>query len=491
MSNELNLSSAKIVADENTTENFNEQQNAARVSNSSETIAMNTANSQNSMAPQAGASETALGNAEDTAVNATGLTTEVNNSSTQMEVSTVAVLLTLLEDKLPKKRVKYCISYLAAKAAGLKVAFFKGNRNVNQNHLSTLWKSVGDSKKFANGCYVVPLRPILEKYSDIEVYDIDDRRLTLDTPDLDMYLAVYDGQHRITVCELSKNKIDVELGLNEFDGSKPLEVIKNMNFYSRNWNGQDLRDSIVKTGASNSKLFEEAKILTERYSITQKLAEYILTFVSDATKKRDLIEGKDTTTYNEDNAKRGKEIFEAYIAKFNGDKAAKKIELMHAVVHTYNSLIDADKPAFAHTMKLFMGTLGESECNKIKELIEKRNFGDLNRTIKEGYNAFCKLGHSEEELTQMESELDKRIAAYIKKVDEENRKKTAKKPLKSGRVCDIINHAKVVKSRIDKEELENAESAAEEALKKAQEAQKRVDELKAKNFEPTAPNNFE
>lgn len=466
MSNELNLSSAKTVAGENTTENFNEQQNAARVSNSNENKVMDSRNHQSSMASQADANETAIGNAEKAAVKATESTTEIHNDVKQMEASTVAVLLGQLGEKLPKKVVKYSVSYREAKSAGLKVAFLKENRNLNSNHISKLWDSVKSSNKFANGCYVVPLRPILEKYGDIEAYGINVKQITLDTPDLDMYLAVYDGQHRITVCELSENKIDVELELNEFDGSKPLEVIKNMNFYSRNWNGQDLRDSIVKTGASNSKLFEEAKILTERYSITQKLAEYILTFVSDATKKRDLIDGKDTTTYNEDNAKRGKDIFEAYIAKFNGDKVAKKIELMHAVVHTYNSLTDADKPAFARTMKLYMGNLKEDKLKIIKDFIVNKNFGELNKTIKDGYDAFCNLGYSTEKLKQMETEIDRGISTYIDKVDAANKENTDKKLLKSGRVNEVIAHYQNVKSASSKAKLDKVNTIANEACRK-------------------------
>ncbi len=488
-------SSAKTVAGENTTENFNEHAEAAPVinqSNNKETIMEETV-FQSSMAPQVGVNETALGiRAEGTTtVSDNESTTGVNSRIEAIDTSTVAVLLASLGDKIPKTTRKVCMSYLEAKNAGLKICFFKFNREVNNCHIQALYKSLKDSKRFTRSCYVVPLRPILESFKDIEVYDLDGNQITLDTPDIELYLAVYDGQHRLTVCELHYGKVDVELELNEFDGRDPLSVIKDMNFCSRNWNGQDLRDSNVATGISTNQLYKEAKTLQGRHNITSKLAEYVLTFIREATKKQDLIEGKDTTMYNEANAKRGIGIFEACITNLNGDKAAKKLELIHAVVSTHSSISDKEKLTFARKMKLFMGTLGESECNKIKELIEKRNFGDLNRTIKEGYNAFCKLGHSEEELTQMEAELDKRIAAYIKKVDEENLKKTAKKPLKSGRVCDIINHAKAVKSRIDKEELENAESAAKEAFKKAEEAQKRVDELKAKNFEPTAPNNFE
>ena len=458
-----NLSPVKTVAGENANKRENEQQNTAIVSNSNENKAMNATN------------------------NPTG----VNSRIEAIDTSTVAVLLACLGDKIPKTTRKVCMSYLEAKNAGLKICFFKFNREVNNCHIQALYKSLKDSKRFTRSCYVVPLRPILENFKDIEVYDLGGNQITLDTPDIEQYLAVYDGQHRLTVCELHYGKVDVELELNEFDGRDPLSVIKDMNFCSRNWNGQDLRDSNVAAGISTNQLYKEAKILQELYGITAKLAEYILTFTREATKKKHLIEGKDTTMYNEANANRGRGIFKACITNFKGDKAAKNLETTEAIVYTYNSISDKEKPFFARMMKLFMGTMDESKCNKIKELIEKKNFGDLNKTIKEDYNAFCKLGHSDEELTKMESELDERIATYIKRVEEENRKKADKKPLKSGRVSDVINHDKAVKSRIYKETLENAESAAEEAFKKAQEAQKRVDELKANNFEPTAPNNFE
>lgn len=489
-----NLSSVKTVTGENSNEISNEQAEMAQVINSKNYLNnMEDIKNQSSMAPQAGANETALGS------NAKGTTTVSDNESTTdanscieaIDTSTVAVLLACLGDKIPKTTRKVCMSYLEAKNAGLKICFFKFNREVSNSHIQALYKSVKDSKRFTRSCYVVPLLPILESFKDIEVYDLDGNQITLDTPDIELYLAVYDGQHRLTVCELHYGEVDVELELNEFDGRNPLSVIKDMNFCSRNWNGQDLRDSNVAAGISTNQLYKEAKILQERYGITAKLAEYILTFIREATKKKGLIEGKDTTMYNEANANRGRGIFEACITNFNGDKAAKNLETTEAIVYTYNSISDKEKPFFARMMKLFMGTMDESKCNKIKELIEKKNFGDLNKTIKEDYNAFCKLGHSDEELTQMESKLDERIAAYIKKVDEENRKKASKKPLKSGRVSDVINQAKAVQNEINKENLATAELAAKKASMKAQEAQKRVDELKAKNFEPTAPNNFE
>ena len=489
-----NLSSVKTVAGENSNEISNEQAGTAQVINSKNYLNnMEDIKNQSSMVPQAGANETAFGsNAKGTTtVSDNESTTDANSSIEAIDTSTVAVLLACLGDKIPKTTRKVCMSYLEAKNAGLKICFFKFNREVSNSHIQALYKSVKDSKRFTRSCYVVPLLPILESFKDIEVYDLDGNQITLDTPDIELYLIVYDGQHRLTVCELHYGEVDVELELNEFDGRDPLSVIKDMNFCSRNWNGQDLRDSNVAAGISTNQLYKEAKILQERYGITNKAAECALTFVYNTTWIPDLIAGRDTTKYNEDNASRGKGILNACMMNFDACKEARKIELLYAVIHTYTNTPDKEKGVFGRNMKLLIGTMPADDRETVKRFITEKNFGQLNTFVKDSYKAFLKLGHSDEELTQMESELDGRIATYIEKVDEENRKKVAKKPLKSGRVSDVINQAKAVKSRIDKEELENAESAAEEALKKAQEAQKRVDELKAKNFEPTAPNNFE
>ena len=490
MSNEQSQSPAKTVAGENTSEFFNEQVEAAQVTNIKANEEMVTINNQSSMAHQTCAIETALGNAKDTTVSAKESTTDANNLVGAIDTSTVAVLLACLGDKMPKITRKVCMSYLKAKKAGLKIAFFKFNRAVKNTHIQTLWRSVKDSKRFTQSCHVVPLQPILNKYKDIEVYDLDGNQITLDTPDIEIYLAVYDGQHRFTVCELHP-EVDVELEFNEFNGTHPLETIKQMNSNKSNWNGQDLRESNVNAGLTTNKLYKEAKILQERYGITNKVAECTLTFERDATKKKDLIAGKDTTMLNEDNANRGRGILNAYMMNFDACKEAKKLELILAVVHTYKETPDKEKGVFACNMKLLMGTMGERDRKTVKQLITEKNFGQLNTFVKDSYKAFLKLGHSEDVLTQMESELDGRIATYIEKVDEENRKKVAKKPLKSGRVSDVINQAKAVQYEIDKENLATAELVAKKASMKVQEAQKRVDELRAKNVEPTAPNNFE
>lgn len=392
---------------------------------------------------------------------------DVANSCNSM--SFVATLLTLAGDKLPK-RTKHTVMYSEARGAGFKVAFFKGNRKVYNSQLDMLYKDAKDKKMFAEDCYVVPLRPILEKFPSIEAYDLDGNLVKPDSPDLDMCLAVYDGQHRITVSELHPGEIDVMLELNDFDGCNPLETIKKMNSFSKNWSSTDLRTSIVGAGLSTNKLYEESENLQELYGITSKLAEYILTFKREATVKRDLVSGKDTTTYVPEHGNRGLGIFNAAMTNFKGAREVKKIEFMDAVVNTYDSVKDSEKGSFARNMKIYLGTMPEMDCKKVKELIADKDFGKLRVEISKGFKEFCSAGHTDETLLQMEADVDKAIDDYVTDLKKKNQEKVAKKPLKSGRVHEIIQHNRAVEAANRKEKLAKATENAEKASKKAQEA---------------------
>ena len=399
------------------------------------------------------------------------------NEETAQEPSYVETLLSLVGDKLPKK-IKYAIMYSEAKKAGLKAVFLKGNREIYNTQLEALWKSAKGQKHFSNGSYVVPLRPILEKFPGIEVYDLDGNQVTLDSPDADLCLVVYDGQHRIAVCELHPGEIDVLLELNEFDGCNPLDTIKKMNSLSKNWSGTDLRVSNVGAGISTNKLYEESENLQDRYGITSKLAEYVLTFQREATKKKDLVEGKDTTIYVDEHGNRGRGIFNAAMTSFNGAKEVKKIEFFDAVVSTYVSVKDAEKPTFARNMKLFMGTMAEPMREKVKKLITDKDYGTLKSEINKGYTDFCSAGHTEETLLQMEADVDKAIADYVTDLQKMNQEKAARKPLKSGCVHEVIQHNRTVETKIANEKSAKATEKAKKASLEDQETQVVVDDLK-------------
>lgn len=96
MNNASSISSVKTVAGENTTENLNEQMETAQVINDNKTIAMNTAKSQSSMAPQVGANETAQGSRveetvtvseKESAIDAAQVINQENNSKNTKETN--------------------------------------------------------------------------------------------------------------------------------------------------------------------------------------------------------------------------------------------------------------------------------------------------------------------------------------------------------------------------------------------------------------------
>jgi len=259
-----------------------------------------------------------------------------------------------------------------------------------------------------------------------------------------------------------------------------LETIKQMNSFSKNWSGTDLRASNIGAGISTNRLYEESENLQKLHGITPKLAEYILTFKREATMKKDLVSGKDTTAYVAEHGNRGLGIINAAMTNFKSAKEVKKIEFIDAVVYTYDNVKDAEKGSFARNMKLYLGTMSETEREKVKKLITDKDFGKLKEYIQKGYNAFCAAGHTEEALTQMEDETDKTIDSYIDNLKKSNQEKAAKKPLKSGRVHEVIQHSLEIESASEKERLAKAEEDAEKAAKKAKKAQAVVEDLRKK-----------
>ena len=374
-------------------------------------------------APQAGAEEQLIN----------------GKSVVDQNISFVASILTIVGDKLPKKS-KYLISYHAAKATGLIVVFLKGNRKVYNTQIENLWKSAKNSKMFEEACHVVPLRPILEEFPEIEAYNINGARVTLDNPNVDYCLAVYDGQHRITACELHP-EIDVLLELNDFNGTHPLTSIKLMNSYSRNWNCSDLRFSNVCSGRTKNQLYEEAEKLHYLYGISIKMAEYILTFEREATRKKDLIDGKDTTLYNEKKADRGIGIYNAAMANFKGVKELKKIEIIDAIVTAYKNVDDDKKGDFAIDMKVFIGSMEKSLRDNVIRFITEKDFGNLKSYICNEFKIFCDNKHTKD-LSSMEDNVDKLVSDYVQNLKSDHDKKSKTRRLKSGRVSDIVKAQK-------------------------------------------------
>lgn len=216
----------------------------------------------------------------------------------------------------------------------MKIVFLVGNREIYASQMNKLYNQVNSSpdKKFSNPVIVVPLETALK--NGLKAVDISGSEITLETPHLYLYLAVLDGQHRLMVA-LEHTDVDLSLELIDYDGDL-MSFIEILNSMDKNWTNEDRKKTNLETGKSTNKLYTESSKMQREFGVSPKYADYLLTFKRDATKKADLIAGKDSTPFSEENAGRGYQLYKAIAYKFNDDKNIKKVEFIDAIVYVHN-----------------------------------------------------------------------------------------------------------------------------------------------------------
>ena len=347
-------------------------------------------------------------------------------------------------------------SFKEAKKKGLKLAFIRGNRNVYVQQINKLYKSVKGHKKFSNNTICVLAKEILEKYEDIKLYDRENKPIYLTSPDIDSHVVVLDGQHRLMVCILHPEEVDVDIELIECD-ENPLEKIKILNSFDKNWNNNDLKHHNKNTGKSTTQLYEEAQKIVDEFNVSTKYAEFILTFDEDASKKKDLLAGLDNMSYDEGTDQRGKSILYATMFQFNEAKEMKKVQWIKAILAAYKATSDSEKGMFGKEMKNFLCSLDESMCNNIKELLHIQNYGELNKTIVDEFKKFRK--NFKDIIDELDIENEEKINNHFKAIKEKAQEKGDIKVLKYGLPSDIIrNREEIAKKK--------AEAASEKKQKK-------------------------
>lgn len=349
-----------------------------------------------------------------------------------------STLQSFLTGKIPYKK-RYLFSYREAVQHGLKVAFLIGNREIYVNQMDKLYNELNQNsyKRFSNPAIVVPLEKALK--NGLRATDINGKEITLDTPDLWLYVGVPDGQHRLMVC-FEHPEIDMDLELIDYDGDL-MSFIKILNSMDKNWNNEDRKKSNLATGKSTNKLYTESENIQRKFGVSPKYAEYILTFKRDATKKKDLIAGKDSIPYNEENGRRGYQLFMAIAYKFGDDKNIKKVEFIDSIVYAHSQNGDSNNQTFTRDMKCFITRMGDSIRNEIISQLKNKNYGTLNSLFLTGFQKFCSL--HKEDMESIEKESDVKIAESM--TQKETAAKNDKiKILKKGTPVEILANRKNV-----------------------------------------------
>ncbi|WP_291588109.1 hypothetical protein [Bacteroides sp.] len=361
------------------------------------------------------------------------------NNQEKIKSKTLVTLLSFLVRKMLYK-VHYLFSYREAIKHGLKIAFLIGNREVYSSQIDKLYNEISSSsdKKFSNPVIVVSLERALK--SGLRAVDADGKEITLDTPDLWLYVAILDGQHRLMVC-LEHLDVDLDLELIDYDGNL-MSFIQILNSMDKNWNNEDRKKSNLATGKSTNQLYIESEIIQREFGVSPKYAEYLLTFKRDATKKKDLIAGKDSTPYNEENGRRGYQLYMAIAYKFGDEKNVKRVEFVDAIVHAHNQNGDSNNKTFTRDMKCFVTMMDDTTRNKIITRLANKNYGELKSTLFSDFQKFC--SSHKDDMEDLEKEQDMKISEWKSQKETVAAKNDIIKTLKKGTPNEILANRKKV-----------------------------------------------
>ena len=223
----------------------------------------------------------------------------------------------------------------------------------------------------------------------------------------------------------------------------------------KNWNNEDRKKSNLATGKSTNQLYIESEIIQREFGVSPKYAEYLLTFKRDATKKKDLIAGKDSTPYNEENGKRGHKLYKSIAYKFGDDKNVKRVEFIDAIVHVHSQNGDSNNQTFTRDMTCFITMMDDTTRNKIITRLASKNYGELKSTLLNDFQTFCSSHKDNIEI--LENEQDIRMSEWKPQNETVTTKNDIIKTLKKGTPNEILANRKKV--------------ATQNALKKTKQAE--------------------
>lgn len=361
--------------------------------------------------------------------------------------------------------IGFFVSLKLSQDLGIKICFIKGNRQISISQIEKLKKDLREKKssKFENPMKVVFIRSILEKnekLSDsqkIHVFDINGVEITLDNPEVDKCVAILDGQHRYTVCQLDKN-IDVNMEIVPCPANV-IGSISTLNTVSRNWNNEDRKASNLALGIYNDTgLFEKSKLVQDYLGASPKYADYLLTFKKEAFSKVDLVKGVDNSTYTPEKGERGVAILGALLHRFPDNvKEIRQIQLVDAIKYAYDMAGEKNHPTFSRDIVCCLVGLADTQVAGIVKTIQSKDYGTLNVVLKEAYESFRDTHLNV--IDKFWEDAKNKIFTALDSAQNEAELKAQTKRLKIGTTAEILkNQANLVRIKAAKKTARKSEA---------------------------------
>lgn len=426
---------------------------------------------QSSMAPQAGANETAFGSrVEDTTVEF------VNEYANATQVLTIACAemeteSPVMTPRLPDQvQLRPIYRYRELCKNGFKASYLKENRPIEVAHALNLAKDADScaDKTFINSAKVVWAREALE--AGLELIDEHGNELTLESKDIDSNFVIMDGQHRAFATHLNSS-IDLLVEFLERKGKDLLKIIEKMNILTKDWTGDNYIDALKKKHGGKVPLLEEIDRMSKEFKKSRKYLQALLCNDPNKIRLSKLKEvfskgDPDLSDYQVDQntVEFAEKVLTAIQERFGErDKATSTVMFITALLNIKECLSDMDKVNFEENLPVFIISLTLEEAAHIVNLLSIRNYTDLKNYMISRYSTFIQTANIEEVKTTF-SELF--IATPAQGTKEKTSKNAPIRKLKSGTFAQLLQNELDIEEQKKRRENERQEAKAAAKEKK-------------------------
>ena len=305
-------------------------------------------------------------------------------------------------DASAEVRMRAEVKISTIKKAGFKLALIDQNRQIHTSNLKLLKKDLESLHEttFREAGKIIPARQAIEE--GLKVISIDDQEVTRENAD--EYYVIIDGQHRY-ICCLEDPCLSMWMELAEFNGPTMTHVGL-LNNTRKGWDSRDIRHAVMSKYPGQVSTLEEIQKYCKQFDVTEKYAELAITRKKDQFRRSELNayqqghEPADTAKYRCDEAKKDvawEMMYSILIALKGNEKQLrklKKIEFMAAIIDILATLQkcrdEEGMKQFEQNISTFISHLTPEQIDEIVDLIDSKNFAELNNMVNQAYFSFIK-----------------------------------------------------------------------------------------------------
>lgn len=362
------------------------------------------------------------------------------------------------------------IDYRHLVLAGYKFAYLYGNRDIDPVHVEKLWKDVKDTadKRFSKHGVVIPLSVALKAAMVMpeedrpKFYDENGNEITPETPGVESYLLIIDGQHREMTCKIHPEaNMDVDIVESQGD---VITFVQNYNKLQKNWDTAAWRNARMTSGKSKCQLYSKSEAVQKQLGCSPKYADYLLSFTKDVCRVSDIKAGKDPNVSDEA-IKRGEDLAKAIEMRFHSKdenvnfKSARKVEFVDCITHVYHNISPELVPMFTRDMRCFIANMPEDVADCIMSTIKTKDFGLAQETMLMEFKNFMATNDLEE--LDIQTDINYEDFLNDKDIDEEQSKPVIK-PGTAAELKEQYSKLDAYKARIEAERKAEADRKKEE-----------------------------